>query len=243
MLLFVLFVAMAPPSPKQQLERGEKAYADYHYSQAIGLLQNLLADPALTDGPTRQEARLTLAFSFYLSGRESDARDQLRKLFRENASYPLDRDATHPDLVRFYDSERNAYVASLKTTPAALSVAAEPLRTLGDRQPWLRIFPLGIGQFANHDFVAGGIFCGLELALVGTNIVAAVARNGLRQGSTFRLGSNPVPLQIVMDVAGVAAIVVTVIGIVDAFAWSPSRGRKTLTAAVLTVGDYRLVLQ
>jgi hypothetical protein len=125
--LFVAAPAQAA-SPKDQLKKAQAAYDEYRYPQAITQLERLLADPNLSDGGIRQKARELLAFSYYLSNRESDGQEQLAKLFRENVDYPLDRDSTHPDLVRFYDGERNRYVAALNTKPAQIETKAPASR-------------------------------------------------------------------------------------------------------------------
>ena len=118
---------------------------------------------------------------------------------------------------------------------------------MGDRHPWLRIFPGGIGHFVNHDFAAGGVFLGLEAACVATNIALGIVHNGTKtaDGRFYRPGQDGFPLLVAMNVAGFAAITLAIIEIIDAFAASPARGRATLAPPTVTLGplgEMRLVL-
>ena len=210
---------------REHLAAGEHAYDEYDFAGAIERLLVVLGDPELKDGASRQRARLLLAFSLRLANPDHDvpqAAAELQRLFAENVDYELDRGATPPELVHFFDSERAKFVASMNEVPAEA-------RTTGDKHPWTRIFPGGIGHFLNHDYAAGGAFLGLELALVATNVAVGVVWWRLRQADGFFFNdTNPMPLQVVMNVAAFAAIGLAVIEIIDAFVWSPARGRKAL---------------
>lgn len=222
-----------PAAASEQLQRAEKDYDNYEYARSAAKLKGLLSDPP-TNAKVRQRARLMLAFSHLWLRDETAAKSDLQELFRENPDYPLERELHHPDLVKFYDREHTQYVAQAPVAHPAPGTALEaaprtPVQTAGDRHPWLRIFPLGIGQFVNHDSVGGGLFLGVELGLIGANVAGALWRSSLKSGGGYKSGA--VAAQIVQDGGGIGAIVVAVIGIVDAFVWSPARGRKSLEAA------------
>jgi hypothetical protein len=252
--------AIANATPEQELQAGERFYDDYNYERAIATLKDLLEkNPA--NATIRQRARLLLSFSYYFRKDEPKAKSVLADLLRENVDYPLDRELHHPDLVRFYDTERNAYVASLKVAPASVPViehvqpaasapsvtkVPDPPKTTGDRHPWVRILPGGIGHLFNHDYAVGAVFISLEVALIGMNVATAILRPTLRVG-TIGYRSPALELQILQDVGAIGTIAVAVFSIIDAFAWSPARGRKSLEAAQKTVdlgplGAYHLVL-
>jgi len=260
--------AVKPLTNEQELAKAESAYDDYKYDRSITVLQSLL-DKQPTDAKVRQRARLLLAFSYYFKRDELSAQAALKNLFRENVDYQVDREMHHPDLARFYDTEYRAYVSSLVLKPAeaqqlpqassTTTIVAAPdqtssvsiprevegRKTIGDDHPWVRIFPGGIGHFLNHDFVGGGIFLGLEVVLIGMNVTAAILRPTLRAGAVYR--PPAVELQYVQNIGAIGAIVVAVVSIVDAFVWSPARGRKSLNAMPSTVdlgplGAYNLVL-
>jgi hypothetical protein len=251
----------------EQLAAAEVAYEDYDYATAASLLQQLL-NKAVSNAKLRQRAWLLLGFSRHFLRDEPAAKSALAELFRENVDYPFERELHHPDLVRLFDTERNAYLASISVTPASQPItppviivapASEPtasqpvivetpkaaVQTLGDRQPWLRIFPI-VGHFANHDYVGGGVFLALETAFIGMNVGGAVAYAMLRYPEgDFRSGAFEA--QIIQNVGGVGAIALAVICIVDAFAWSPARGRasleRSLAVSLGPLGDYRLVFR
>jgi hypothetical protein len=270
-ICLVLAAAPQKSSPKERLKAVERAFDRYEYDKAVKIATQLFADPAFVDPKQRQQARLLLAFSCFLAGKTEDAAEALLKLFKENLDYPLDRDATHPDLLAFYDKERAKFVAALPPlkppepdvspppAPASAPASAEaqpaapqtivvapsstsppptvaaPVQvdtrvTLGDRHPWLRIFPLGIGHFVNHDYAVGGAFLALEVALVAANIALGIVYRGMltKDGKYYLTGTNPFPIAMAMDVVGLCAIVLPVIDIIDAFTGSPARGRKTL---------------
>lgn len=277
MTLIAAVLLLAAPPTKARFADVERAYDNYRFDDAIVKGRSLLDDPHFTDGPSRQKLRALIAFSYYITQREAEASKELERLFRENVDYAIDRKRTHPDMLRFFDSEHARYLASLQAKPAppastpsanaapADAAPAEPPRalapepqpgperaivaapqTIGDRHKWLRIFPGGIGHFVNHDFGAGAAFLSLEAALVGANITCALLREQLRASNgKFRPGTNPLAYSIAMNVTALAAITLAVIEIVDAFVWSPARGRATLQEKLATdlgpLGTYRWV--
>ncbi len=240
-------------TPQDALARAEEAFTDYRYTETAQILETLLAEPHLSDAAVRQRAQLVLAFSrLYDDKDEVRAAAALAPLFRENVDYPVDRDEFHPRLVAFYTRERNRYVASLNEAPSSLAVVVPapppPLQTSGDRHPWVRIFPLGIGHFVNDDHVAGGIFLGLELALGAANAAASIMKYQMRlENGRYPLGQDPLPWHIVQNAAAFSLIAFVVIEVIDAFAWSPARGRaalakrRALEADLGPLGAYTLV--
>lgn len=221
MIVFVVLSAVLGTA-ENDFRGAQNSYDAYQYDKAIQQLNAMLATPP-TNAKLRQDARALLSFSHYLKRDEANARTALRELLRENVDYVIDREALHPDLVRFYDTERNAYIASLKTTPLQIAQPGPSQPTLGDRQPWLRVIPLGVGQFVNQDYVTGGIFLGTELALIALNVAGSVWRYSLYDSASGTYRAGAVEAQVLQNVGAIGAIVAAVIGIVDAFVWSPSR--------------------
>lgn len=221
MSTLLLLIMLA--SPESDLATARTAYEAYRYDQAISQLDKLLG-AAPKNAQTRQDAQALLAFAHYLKRDQEKARIAVRLLLQENVDYKVDREALHPALVQFYDDERNAYIASLKTQPALVpQLKLEPAPTLGDRQPWLRAVPLGVGQFANEDYVTGGVFLGLEVALIALNVAGSVWRYSSLDSTTNTYRSGARKAQVLQNVAAISAIVTAVVGIVDAFVWSPTR--------------------
>lgn len=221
-IVFVVLTAVLGTA-ETDFRAAQTSYDAYQYDKAIQLLNAMLLTPP-SNAKLRQDARALLGFSHYLKRDEANARAALRELLRENVDYVIDREALHPDLVRFYDTERNAYIASLKTTPLQIAQPGGPSEpTLGDRQPWLRVIPLGVGQFVNQDYVTGGIFLGTELALIALNVAGSVWRYSLYDSASGTYRAGAVEAQVLQNVGAIGAIVAAVIGIIDAFVWSPSR--------------------
>ncbi len=221
-LVFVILAA----TPRESLQQARDAFDNYDYAKSINLLQTVLANPP-KDIALGQDARALLAYCLFYQHNEPKAREELDKLFGENANYPIDKDTLHPTLVRFAENER----AKFTSAPVIIQADAGP-QTLGDRQPWLRIFPLGIGHFVNHDHLSGGLFLGTELLLTGANVAASVLRYDLREpNGLYRPNTNPVPLDVLQNAAAFALIAVCAIELIDAFVWSPARGRRTLVEA------------
>lgn len=99
--------------------------------------------------------------------------------------------------------------------------------------PVVKLLPLGIGQFANGDPLGGSLFLVAELALAGVHTTFAVldemARLQLKQliesggDPTGELGQRTYTYYVIRSVSGAALIGVAVLGIIDAFVWSPGR--------------------
>lgn len=288
-VIFFCVAAKAVPKKAQtwqdRLAAAERLYDDYKYKETIDKLNALFKDAAFKDVAGRQKARALLGFSYFFLQRTDAAAEELQKLFTENLDYPIDRDATPPELLRFYEEQRSKLLPKpkepeptqpkepepketpseqpkeLKVAPASDPVTAspevkssappvlepKPIETFGDKHKWVRIFPGGIGHFLNHDYAGGASFLALELALGGTNLTMALLRESLRApDGKFKIGTDPLTYQIVMNVAGLAALALVVIDIIDAFVGSPARGRaslaKSLTADLGPLGSYRLAL-
>lgn len=252
--LLLVVIAAAPADPDEaSLAAGRTAYESYKFKQAIKELDALVARKPKS-AAIRQSAELLLAFSYFVERNEAQARQVLRELLVENPDVTIDRDAHSPPLLAFFDEERESYMKSLAAATVVVAPVLEPPRTtatapvappqktsLGDRHPWLRVLPLGIGHFVNAD-PTGGAFLALELACVGFNVGGALWFASLRNSDgTYRDGAFAA--QVLQNVGAFGVIVVAIIEIVDAFAWSPARGRARLNAPVVDlgpIGEYTL---
>lgn len=253
-MLALLLLVTAPTTDKKMAD-AEKVYDDGQFARAAKLFEAVLAaNPP--SSKMRQNARLLLGFSRYWAGDGDRARAVLRELLRENPDFPVDPSLHHPELVKLFEGERKAYQDSIAPPPVPASApapkqdvvakpvveAAAEIKTTGDRYPGLRILPLGIGQFVNHDRVGGAIFLSLELALVAANVTAAIIDYRLEVApGEFLPGA--LEARWVQNITGITAVVVAVIGIIDAFVWSPARGRTSLASERTAInlgplGDY-----
>jgi hypothetical protein len=240
--MIALCLLLHASTPEQALQdSAQRAFDEYQFDITLSLLDELLARP-LKDAALRQKAHALRAFASYYLRNEERAERDLREVFRENVDFHVDRTAFHPDLLGFFNRVRNHYLAeasvepatapaSLPTSlPASAPAVVAPLKivaTLGDRAPWLRLFPLGVGHFANRDRLGGALFLSSELALVALNIAAAAVRASMRlPNGLYRFDAPQLGWQVVQNASAFALIGVAIFEIIDAFYWSPARARQ-----------------
>lgn len=107
---------------------------------------------------------------------------------------------------------------------------------------YVRWLPLGIGQFLNGDPLGGGVFLSLELALIGANLAFTILNLRARSPSgVFPAGSQWPVFYALQQATAAAAIVTAVMGLLDAYLWSPARGEarfsKRLAVSVFPLSD------
>ena len=133
-----------------------------------------------------------------------------------------------------YDQEKERFAtAQVETAPAPPVVIAAPQPTYQPAAWPLHLVPFGVGQFANHDPVAGCAFLAIELALLATHIVSTLVMESGRDPRyrDFRDYDRAVGLWYSRTLSGAALIGVAIAGVVDAGVWSPTRGAARLTLA------------
>jgi hypothetical protein len=102
---------------------------------------------------------------------------------------------------------------------------AAPPPSLFRPAPWyLKVLPFGIGQFANRDVAGGAAFLAVEAGLGAANIALAVANRMRRLPTGFPNTPGSEALYWAQQVTAAAFYATLIIGLVDAFAWSPARG-------------------
>lgn len=110
-------------------------------------------------------------------------------------------------------------------SPTHSSSAPISIETVYTPAPWyLKILPLGIGQFANGDPAGGAGWLVSELVLIGANIgLAAFNETQFRNGYP-RTELYPALYWAQLGSA-IGAYVLGAFGVLDAFLWSPGRAR------------------
>src|SRR4030095_11756632 len=91
----------------------------------------------------------------------------------------------------------------------------------------LRLLPFGIGQFSNGDPVFGSVYLSSELVLLAAHVTGAVVQERLRDPKfgDFRDHRTAVAWWWVRTLSGASLFAVSIFGIIDAWLWSPARGR------------------
>ncbi len=223
------------PSP---LEQAEQRYIHYAFNDAARLYAQAIASGDLHDRPTLTHAWLYLAFSRFIAQPDkTSARAALRGLFELEPNYVLNEPGLHPELVKFFAQEKAAFAEQAKNTPPPVTQPPPPPPPPSYRPaPWfVRVLPLGIGQFAGRDPLGGTAFLLSEVTLVALNVVGAVQAGGLRSGDSkvdAAHFNSAVAWWSVQTVAGGVLIATCVLGAIDGLLWSPARGAARATNAV-----------
>jgi hypothetical protein len=241
-----------------ELDEAVKLVDDTRFEEAIPRLKALVYAKGLSRADLNR-GREALARSYFYTQQTTLARDQLTLLFRSARNYKVDRNLP-PDYLEFFDTvaaEANRPIRSPtkveKNEPTAEEPRAAPAKPeqssapiaaptttarVEPGAPWyLKILPFGGGQFANHDPVGGGVFLGLEVALLGANIALLVANNGLiAKDGSYPHKSQSLPLYVSQQVTAAAFYATLAIGLIDAFVWSPSRGASRAAVSVAPGG-------
>ncbi|MCC6810566.1 MAG: hypothetical protein IT381_24260 [Deltaproteobacteria bacterium] len=255
LLCVALLTTAAPKAPvkgETLAQKGKLAYDDYEFDKAAAYFQDALK-AGIADGRTREQTLLYLAFTLFGLQKNSEAKAQLRSLFKANPGYVLDQKGLLPELARFFEHEQAAYqkeleaekavleshgkpkvvvtvpVETLPTEPAKPVVTSDVVPLYQSAHPAVKLLPFGIGQFANGDPVGGSLFLVGELLLIGANVASAVldtqARATYASAPTAELERQIWMFYGLRTASGAAAIVLGAVGILDAFLWSPTRGR------------------
>jgi len=139
-----------------------------------------------------------------------------------------------------------AVPVAVAPAPASQATALAPKQGM-ERQPmwhaapwYLKIIPFGGGQLANHDPVGGGVFLGLEVAFLATNIVTTLMNDKERATYGGFRHSQPYPALYDVQLGSAIALYATLaVGLVDAFVWSPGRGERRAHVSVAPTADGR----
>src|SRR5262249_9559120 len=116
----VLGVGAARPQKNtfaRDFAAAERAYDNFEFDKAIPLFERALKQDRFTDDRLKQLARLHLAFSLFIQGKEDAAERALDRLFAENADYCTDGRSTTPHWGRFFNKVHAAPAGAGQSTP------------------------------------------------------------------------------------------------------------------------------
>ncbi len=223
-MLIALFVC-ATLSP---LDRAERALAASDFERAAQLSETLIANGALDKDSSARAQRIAALAQFYL-GDKTVSEAHLREFFKLQPNAEVDEKRSPPDWVAFFQSVK----ARTQPRPKAVEPPPPPPE---EKPPPIEahkseggfsgksLVPFGIGQLLLGDKVAGGAFLGIDLALFGADLALYFVRVSNRSpDDSYADAKTANALQIGQDVAAFGLIAVTIIGVVDAIVWSPSR--------------------
>jgi len=177
-------VALARGS-RNDLRKARELFFQGRYERVLSIVESLL----LTDLARGQRvSALELeAFAYFLSNRQGEAERSWRELLEIDPNHELDPVDVPPQMVTFFQNVAPPTPPpdpwpppepAPEKPPAAKADDPSPLDPLPDRSPepergcgiWLCLIPFGGGQFANGNYVKGGLFAGAEALFLSLNI-------------------------------------------------------------------------
>ncbi len=211
----------------------------FFFTQQSGLAKDQLSILLRNDPSYRIDSRrLSPDYVEFFDNLAKDAREKRQTRTAGKSNAPAVQ-VTAP-VAGTNASGGNASAAAVPVAPAAQSptpvvpatVVAAPAYQAA---PWyLKIIPFGGGQFANHDPVGGAVFLVVEAALLGTNIGLIVANNNLVfSNGSYPRGGSSLPLYVAQQTTAAVFYGSLVVGLVDAFVWSPKRGQARVQATLV----------
>jgi tetratricopeptide (TPR) repeat protein len=185
------------------LSRNISLYESGRYDECVNALRATLAAHALKKSlrpESIEQVQTYLAACLVASGKLEEADRVFAEAIRSNPQLRAPDSLIFPQSVsdrflrvrermlanirqeeqnRMRDAERRLQQLDEKKKRDAdvtrkLKALAEQETVVERSQRWLATVPFGVGQFQNHDHVAGGLFLGLETTLLGTAITAMV---------------------------------------------------------------------
>lgn len=161
--------------------------------------------------------------SFYEQTRSESAEDKPHVRVMASPSAPAQAPTVSAPQSR--PPPRTQSQPATQASPAPRAVSPVMVHATSPSASWyLKLIPFGVGQFVNHDPLGGGVFLGLGIVTIGANIALSIYNGSKRLPSgDYPMNAGYPALYIMQDVTAGAAITVAIIGIVDAFMWSPAR--------------------
>lgn len=127
--------------------------------------------------------------------------------------------------------QKPAVQAAMTPEPKAVVVETPPDSRPGSAPWYLKLLPFGVGQFANGDTFGGGLWLGVELALLAGHVsIAVYNQTSLGPDGGYPAGSQSRVFYVAQNVSAGLLIATCVMGVVDAFVWSPDRAARAHVA-------------
>jgi len=232
-------------TPSQEFDRGRTAFYRGEYERAVTIIYPLLyPDLRLESEADVVQAHRLLGVSYLFENKQSEARDEFRKLLELSPDYRFDPLLDPPKVVEFFNGIVREQQAQLGDIDIRLKKREEELnRHVGqvlvrrnERHSYLINFvPFGAGQFQNQQRRKGWAFLGVEAGLAAVSLGAFMANvqtygwhpvSKCQDGQTsctpamidHTLENNSRKLLDVQVVSGALFFGVAIAGIVDAVA-------------------------
>jgi len=176
----LLLATLNLASPSQEFDRGRTAFLRGEYERAVSIIHPLLyPDLRLESESDVVQAHRMLGVSYLFENKQTEARDEFRKLLELSPDYRFDPLLDPPKVVEFFNGIVREQQAQLGDIDIRLKKREEELnRHVGqmlvrrtERHSYLINFvPFGAGQFQNQQRRKGWAFLGAEAVLGATSL-------------------------------------------------------------------------
>jgi len=176
----LLLATLNLSTPSQEFDRGRTAFLRGEYERAVSIIHPLLyPDLRLESESDVVQAHRMLGVSYLFENKQTEARDEFRKLLELSPDYRFDPLLDPPKVVEFFNGIVREQQAQLGDIDIRLKKREEELnRHVGqvlvrrtERRSYLINFvPFGAGQFQNQQRRKGWAFLGVEAALAATSV-------------------------------------------------------------------------
>lgn len=184
-------------SPSQEFDRGRTAFLRGEYERAVTIIYPLLyPDLRLETESDVVLAHRMLGVSYLFENKQTEARDEFRKLLELSPDYRFDPLLDPPKVVEFFNGIVREQQAQLGDIDIRLKKREEQMnRHVGqvlvrrtERRSYLINFvPFGAGQFQNQQRRKGWAFLGAESALAATSLGTFMANIAIYGWRPLRL--------------------------------------------------------
>jgi hypothetical protein len=195
-------------SPSQEFERGRTAFLRGEYERAVTIIYPLVyPDLRLESEVEVLQAHRMLGVSYLFENKQTEARDEFRKLLELSPDIRFDPLLDPPKVVEFFNGIVREQQAQLGDIEIRLKKREEELnrhvgqvleRRIERRSYIVNYVPFGAGQFQNQQRGKGWAFFGAEAGLASISMAAFVTNFAIYGARPTRgcIGGVPDPSQI-----------------------------------------------
>ena len=197
----VLLATLNLTTPSQEFDRGRTAFLRGEYERAVTVIYPLLyPDLRLESESDVVQAHRMLGVSYLFENKQTEARDEFRKLLELAPAYRFDPLLDPQKVVEYFNGIEREQLAQRGDIDIRLKKREEELnRHVGqvlvrrtERHSYLINFvPFGAGQFQNQQRPKGWAFLGVEAALAATSLGAFMANVATYGWHPVRLCTGP----------------------------------------------------
>jgi hypothetical protein len=205
--VLVLATLNLATSPSQEFERGRTAFLRGEYERAVAIIYPLIyPDLKLESEVEVLQAHRMLGVSYLFENKQTEARDEFRKLLELSPDVRFDPLLDPPKVVEFFNGIVREQQAQLGDIDIRLKKREEEMnrhvgqvleRRVERRSYVVNFIPFGAGQFQNQQHGKGWAFLGVEAGLASLSVAAYLINFATYGAHPIRpcIGGTPDPSQ------------------------------------------------